>query len=209
VTPQAGEWKFKRGIDNFTKVIQDLHYQQNVNAGRFLRNVVRLTRYNDYINESTISAFSIPEKLDAVEKLCEMGAKFPSIQAFLAHVGKINEKKTKSNGKDAVNIVTAHSSKGLEWDVVFVPNVNEAMFPHQMNPDEEEEEERRLFYMACSRPRKQLFVSWYLYDSDMAKLNEGMFITELLGKEKVLEMKKELVQQRFMNFTQSKTKDLQ
>lgn len=40
VTPQAGEWKFKRVIDNFTKVIQDLHYQQNVNAGRFLRNIV-------------------------------------------------------------------------------------------------------------------------------------------------------------------------
>ncbi|MCM3653970.1 hypothetical protein M3184_19530 [Metabacillus litoralis] len=59
-----------------------------------------------------------------------------------------------------------------------------------MNPSEDEE--RRLFYVACSRPRKQLFVSWYFYDSDMAKLNEGMFITELLGKEKVLEMKKEL-----------------
>lgn len=190
VTPMAGEWKFKRGIDNFTKVIQDLHYQQNVNAGRFLRNVVRLTRYNDYINENTITASAIPEKLDAVEKLCEMASKFPSIQAFLAHVGKINDKKTKSKGKDAVNIVTAHSSKGLEWDVVFVVNVNEELFPHNMNPDKEEE--RRLFYVACSRPRKQLHVSWWFYGSDMEKVNEGLFINELLGKEKLLEMKKSL-----------------
>ena len=37
-------------------------------------------------------------------------------------------------------------SSGLEWDVVFVPNVNEELFPHRMNPDEEEE--RRLFYVA-------------------------------------------------------------
>ncbi|MFJ7931525.1 3'-5' exonuclease [Peribacillus sp. NPDC096448] len=98
--------------------------------------------------------------------------------------------KNKSKGKDAVNIVTAHSSKGLEWDVVFVPNVNEELFPHRMNVDSEEE--RRLFYVACSRPRKQLFVSFWFYDTDMAKVNEGFFITELLGKEKVLEMKKEL-----------------
>ncbi|MFA2720670.1 ATP-dependent helicase [Bacillus paranthracis] len=190
VTPQAGEWKFKRGIDNFTKVIQDLHYQSNVNAGRFLRNVVKLTRYIEYINESTISASSIPEKLDAVEKLCEMASKFPTIQAFLAHVSKIDDKKKKSKGKDAVNIMTVHASKGLEFDVVFVPNVNEELFPHRMNPDVEEE--RRLFYVACSRPRKQLFVSWFFYGSDMEKLNEGIFIKELLGKDKVLEMKKSL-----------------
>ncbi|MEX3625209.1 ATP-dependent helicase [Viridibacillus arvi] len=190
VTPQAGEWKFKRGIDNFTKVIQDLHYQQNVNAGRFLRNVVRLTRYNEYINESTISASSIPEKLDAVEKLCQMASKFPSIVAFLAHVGKINEKKNKSKGKDAVNIVTVHSSKGLEWDTTFAVNVNEDLFPHKMNPDIEEE--RRLFYVACSRAKKQLFISFWFYADDMEKVNEGLFITELLGKDKVLEMKKSL-----------------
>ncbi|WP_165616030.1 hypothetical protein [Bacillus proteolyticus] len=51
---------------------------------------MRLTRYNDYINESTISAsnFSIPEKLDAVEKFCEMASKFPNITAFLAHISK-------------------------------------------------------------------------------------------------------------------------
>ncbi|MFJ8247314.1 ATP-dependent helicase [Peribacillus asahii] len=190
VTPQAGDWRFERGINNFIKVIQDLHQQSNVNAGRFIRNVVRLTRYTEYINESTITASSIPEKLDAVEKLCEMAGKFPTIQAFLAHVSKINEKKNKSKGKDAVNIVTAHSAKGLEWDTVFVVNVNEELFPHRMNACEEEE--RRLFYVACSRPKKRLFVSWWFYSSDMEKINEGMFITELLGKEKTLEMKKEL-----------------
>ncbi|MEH7209912.1 ATP-dependent helicase [Priestia megaterium] len=192
VTPQAGEWKFKRGIDSFTKVIEDLHYQvsSTVNAGRFIRNVVKLTRYIDFVNESTISASSIPEKLDAIEKLCEIASKFPNIKAFLAHISTLSEKKKKSKGKDAVNIMTVHASKGLEWDVTFVPNVNEELFPHRMNPDEEEE--RRLFYVACSRARKKQFVSWWFYDSDMAKTEEGFFIKELLGKDKVLEMKKKL-----------------
>ncbi|WP_144624796.1 ATP-dependent helicase [Bacillus velezensis] len=190
VTPQAGEWKFKRGIDNFTKIIQDLHYQQSVNAGRFLRNIVKLTRYIEHIEENTITASSIPEKLDAVEKLCEMASKFPNITAFLAHISKIDDRKKKSKGVDAVNIVTVHSSKGLEWDVTFVVNVVEDLFPHTMNPDKEEE--RRLFYVACSRARKKLFISFWFYDSDNAKVNEGLFITELLGSKKVLEMKKTL-----------------
>ncbi|WP_142315969.1 3'-5' exonuclease [Bacillus cereus] len=55
-----------------------------------------------------------------------------------------------------------------------------------------DKEERRLFYVACSRARKQLFVSWYFYDTDMEKLNEGIFVKELLGKEKTLEMKRRL-----------------
>ncbi len=190
VTPQAGEWKFKRGIDNFTKVIEDLHYQANVNAGRFLRNVIKLTRYEQYVNESTISGSSIDEKLDAIEKLCEMASKYPNIIAFLAHISTIKDKQKKAKGKDAVNIMTVHASKGLEWDVVFVPNVNEELFPHKMNPCEEEE--RRLFYVACSRPRKKLYVSFWFYDADMEKVNEGFFIKELLGKDKLLEMKKAL-----------------
>jgi DNA helicase-2/ATP-dependent DNA helicase PcrA len=192
VAPQAGEWKFKRGVDSFTKVIEDLHYQasSDVNAGRFIRNIVKLTRYIEFVNESTISASSIPEKLDAIEKLCEPASKFPNIKSFLAHIIKLSDKKKKSKGKDAVNIMTVHASKGLEFDVVFVPNVNEELFPHKMNPDDEEE--RRLFYVACSRPRKQLFISWWFYDTDLAKVNEGFFIKELLGKDKVLEMKKTL-----------------
>lgn len=78
-----------------------------------------------------------------------------------------------------------------------------------MNPDVEEE--RRLFYVACSRPRKQLFVSWFFYGSDMEKLNEGMFIKELLGKDKVLEMKNHcsVAQQKSTNITLVKTKVLQ
>ncbi|WP_238486242.1 3'-5' exonuclease, partial [Bacillus hominis] len=107
-----------------------------------------------------------------------MASKFPNITAFLVHVSKIKDKQMKSKGKDTVNIMTVHASKGLEWDIVFVPNVNEELFPHHMNPDEEE---RRLFYVACSRPRKQLFVSWWFYDADMEKANEGFFIKELLG----------------------------
>lgn len=184
-------WKFKRGVDNFLKVMSDISVNSSsTNAGRFLRNVVRITRYKEFVNETTGNANSIQEKQDAIERLCEIASKFPSIKAFLAHVQSITERKNDSKGKDAVNIMTVHASKGLEFDHVFVPNVNEDMFPHTMNPSVEEE--RRLFYVACSRPRLNLFVSWFFYDKDYEKVEEGEFITELLGKETTLEMKKRL-----------------
>jgi DNA helicase II / ATP-dependent DNA helicase PcrA len=192
VSPQNAEWKFKRNIDALTKIMDELttQVQTGVNAGRFLRNIVRSTKYIQYINETTTSASQIGEKTESIEKLCEMGAKFPTMKAFLAHIGTIKDKQAKSKGKDAVQIVTIHSSKGLEWDNVFVINCNEDLIPHTMNNDIEEE--RRLFYVACSRPRKKLFVSWYFYDSDMNIQKEGLFIQELLGKDRTDEMKKEL-----------------
>jgi DNA helicase II / ATP-dependent DNA helicase PcrA len=192
VTPHNGEWKYKRNIESLTKIMDELKYQveSNVNAGRFLRNIVKQTRYFQYINETTTNASQIDEKVEAVEKLMEMGAKFPNIKAFLAHIGTIKDKQAKSKGKDAVQVITMHSSKGLEWDNVFVINCNETLMPHHMNNDIEEE--RRLFYVACSRPRKRLFVSWYFYDSDMSIQKEGLFVREILGKKQTDDMKKEL-----------------
>lgn len=191
-TPQNSDWKFKRNMDALMGIISELRHQSdsNVNAGRVLRNIVNATRYRNHINETTTTASQIDEKLDAVERLCEMGAKFPNIKAFLAHIMTIKEKQKKAKGTDAVQVVTMHSSKGLEWDVVFVPNCNEDLMPHHMNNDIEEE--RRLFYVACSRPRKKLYVSYYIYDGEMEIQNEGLFITELIGEDKAMEMKKQL-----------------
>lgn len=192
VTPHNAEWKYKRNIDSILKVMSDLKHQveSGVNAGRFLKNIVNSTRYLKYIEDSSTSISAVDEKTESIEKLCKMGAKFPNIKAFLAHIIKIKEKQAKSKGLDAVQIITIHSSKGLEWDQCFVINCNEGLIPHDMNDDVEEE--RRLFYVACSRPRKKLHISWYFYDDEVKIQKEGLFIEELLGKTVTDEMKKQL-----------------
>lgn len=184
----------RRNIETFSKIIDDLKFQvqTNVNAGRLLRNIVKSTKYIQYINDTTTNASQIAEKLDSIEKICEIGARFPNVPALLAHIISIKDKQKKAKGGDAVQVVTMHSSKGLEWDTVFVINANEDLMPHHMNSDIEEE--RRLFYVACSRPRKQLFVSWFAYDAEIQLVKEGLFITELLGEERTKEMKKSLFQ---------------
>jgi DNA helicase-2/ATP-dependent DNA helicase PcrA len=65
----------------------------------------------------------------------------------------------------AVRLMTVHSSKGLEFDVVFIAGLEVGLFPHEkMHSDnltpEEQEEERRLFYVALTRARKKVFLSY-------------------------------------------------
>jgi len=62
--------------------------------------------------------------------------------------------------RNAVTLATVHSAKGLEWDAVFLPNLNEGSFPiHHANSDSALEEERRLFYVAVTRAKTRLYLS--------------------------------------------------
>ena len=72
-----------------------------------------------------------------------------------------NANKDNENEKDKVTISTIHSSKGLEWPIVFVNSLVDGMTPHHRSIDdfEELEEERKLFYVACSRAKTRLYLT--------------------------------------------------
>jgi ATP-dependent DNA helicase Rep len=62
---------------------------------------------------------------------------------------------------DAVRVITGHSAKGLEYPFVFLPGLEEEIFPHKNAIEGETvEEERRLFYVAMTRARRELTLSW-------------------------------------------------
>ena len=63
---------------------------------------------------------------------------------------------------DAVRLMTIHSSKGLEFPYIFITGLEEGLFPHERLGDEgiDEEEERRLFYVALTRAKKKVFLSY-------------------------------------------------
>ena len=57
--------------------------------------------------------------------------------------------------------MTLHGSKGLEYDVVFLPDCNEGIVPHKKSEKKEElEEERRMFYVGITRAKEELYLSW-------------------------------------------------
>jgi DNA helicase II / ATP-dependent DNA helicase PcrA len=91
-----------------------------------------------------------PEK--GLEKLLEEAA-------LASDQDEIKEKKS------ATRLMTVHTSKGLEFDYVFIAGLEDSLFPHKMNDsknenDEDSEEERRLFYVALTRARKKVYLSY-------------------------------------------------
>ena len=83
---------------------------------------------------------------------------FENLAGFLEHISLVMDRDS-AEGEQAVNIMTLHSAKGLEFDTVFLPGWEEGLFPHQRSLDESGraglEEERRLAHVGLTRARKR------------------------------------------------------
>lgn len=91
----------------------------------------------------------------------ETGETLSPLQAFLVHAALEAGDNQAQAGQDAVQLMTVHASKGLEFDVVFIGGLEEGLFPHEnaMSDKGGLEEERRLMYVAITRARKRLYLS--------------------------------------------------
>lgn len=111
------------------------------------------------------------EKLENLRELATVATQYDSlppeegIEALLSNAALATDQDELEKDHDAVKLMTVHASKGLEFDYVFIAGLEQELFPHQrMGKDEltqgESEEERRLFYVAVTRSRKKLFLSY-------------------------------------------------
>ena len=91
----------------------------------------------------------------------DSGEVMSPLAAFLTHAALEAGDNQAQEGQDAVQLMTVHASKGLEFDVVFITGLEEGLFPHEnsMNDFDGLEEERRLMYVAITRARKRLYLS--------------------------------------------------
>jgi DNA helicase-2/ATP-dependent DNA helicase PcrA len=91
----------------------------------------------------------------------ETGEVMSPLAAFLTHAALEAGDNQAQAGEDAVQLMTVHASKGLEFDAVFITGLEEGLFPHEnsMNDFDGLEEERRLMYVAITRARKRLYIS--------------------------------------------------
>lgn len=84
------------------------------------------------------------------------------LSAFLSHASLEAGDNQAQAGQDALQLMTVHSAKGLEFDAVFITGLEEGLFPHENSAQEEGglEEERRLMYVAITRAKKRLYMSF-------------------------------------------------
>ncbi|MCX9158210.1 UvrD-helicase domain-containing protein [Niveibacterium sp. 24ML] len=107
------------------------------------------------------------ERLANLDELLNAGANFiseaedPSLAGFLAHASLEAGDHQADAGQDAIQLMTVHAAKGLEFDAVFLSGVEEGLFPHENSIQEQDglEEERRLMYVAVTRARQRLYLS--------------------------------------------------
>jgi DNA helicase II / ATP-dependent DNA helicase PcrA len=91
----------------------------------------------------------------------DTGETMSPLAAFLTHAALESGDNQAQAGQDAVQMMTVHSSKGLEFDAVFITGLEEGLFPHENSMSDYDglEEERRLMYVAITRARKRLYLS--------------------------------------------------
>ncbi len=92
----------------------------------------------------------------------ETGEIMSPLAAFLTHASLEAGDNQAQAGQDAIQLMTVHSAKGLEFDCVFITGLEEGLFPHETSASDPDglEEERRLMYVAITRARKRLYLSF-------------------------------------------------
>jgi superfamily I DNA/RNA helicase len=128
----------------------------------------RLENLNELVNAAALFAEDFEHGVEPAGESQEDVAHVPGtynqqvLAAFLSHASLEAGEHEAAAGQDALQLMTVHSAKGLEFNAVFISGLEEGLFPHDnsMLEDGGIEEERRLMYVAITRARKRLYISY-------------------------------------------------
>jgi ATP-dependent DNA helicase UvrD/PcrA len=135
------------------------------NASKMIGLVIE-AGYEDYLKESYANYRS---RVEDVKQLASFATQFATVQDFLTQLALLTNMETEdeqpaTTDDERLRLSTIHQAKGLEFDVVFVIMLCDGLFPSErsLETEEGEEEERRLLYVAITRARNELYLSYPL-----------------------------------------------
>jgi DNA helicase II / ATP-dependent DNA helicase PcrA len=200
VLNQAKTFGFKAGtleaIDGFVTMIRSFQsmlqkhnaYEVAFHSGKQTNFVREL--FNDKSTEGVARYENIQELLNSIKEWVESPDNEDgelvdkSLGGYLQQITLLTDADEKDPNADTVKVMTIHAAKGLEFSVVFVAGLEEMLFPNALsiNTREELEEERRLFYVAITRAKKRLWITYantrYRFGS-LIQNEPSRFINEL------------------------------
>lgn len=159
-------------LKKIEKLIKALRFLKNATPLEAIERIEESPVFVDYIKKRGNESNKIERPSDDLRDLKVVSKNFKTIQEFVEHAFHISakfkeykqQKNHSSNG--SISLLTAHRSKGLEYDFVYILGAVDGGFPHDYaleslknGSTEQLEEERRLLYVACTRARKQLYLS--------------------------------------------------
>lgn len=148
------QWQ-QNNASEFKDIITRLTLQKDksVSVVTLISNIAKSFEFETYIKDNYTNEEEIEERINSIEVLKSF-VKGNNLEQFITYVySNTNKKKVK---KDAVRLMSVHGSKGLEFKNVFVVGVEDGKFPHQKAVLEEE---ARLFYVAVTRAKENLYIS--------------------------------------------------
>lgn len=177
------EWMMNR-IDQLEWDMKMIENKTPYAAIQYLRKSVG---YDEFLKEySAFRQMNLEELKDVLDEIQERSKEFKTIKEWFEHVDNykelLKEQVKNSSGNDGVALLTMHGAKGLEFDTVYVIAANEGIIPYKKAQiNDEIEEERRLFYVAMTRAKKQLTIS-YTKEKNGKAVKPSRFVNELFRK---------------------------
>ena len=150
----------------FVETISQLEDETTRKSAAKMLRIVMDAGYDDYLKENFAN---YRNRLEDLEQLAVFAYQFGSVEEFLTQLALLTNVEAEdgdpaNRDADRIRLSTIHQAKGLEFDVVFVIMLCDGMFPsaRSMETEEGEEEERRLFYVAITRAKNELYLSYPL-----------------------------------------------
>ncbi len=181
--------KTKVGLFNFLNLLEKWrkdYFSKNIDHIKLLQIILDESGYSLMLKNK--KDLENENRLENIKELLSAMKEFDNLESFLEHVSLATSIDNDWEG-EKVNLMTMHASKGLEFDVVFLPGWEEGLFPHQKSIDEKGqqglEEERRLAYVGITRAKHEVFISFSLnrfYQGDWIDSISSRFIDELPEK---------------------------
>ena len=168
--------KAKASSEEFINIINELQHEMETGTPEeAIELMLKLTKYVKYTRDTEKKSVA-DERIENLQELMELSSSFESIEELSANITLDSAAAEKNEEEeDCVQLLTMHSSKGLEWNVVIVAGAIEGISPsYRAKTVSEIEEERRLMYVAATRAKKLLFITMPKYT-----LKQGSYIRSL------------------------------
>ncbi len=177
--------KTKIGLSSIIKLIEkwSRDHLNGTNHVKLLQTIMDESGYSSMLKNK--KDLENENRVENIKELMNAMKEFDNLDSFLEHVSLATSIDQDWEGQK-VNLMTMHASKGLEFDVVFLPGWEEGLFPHQKSIEEKGdkglEEERRLAYVGITRAKKLVNVSFSMnrfYQGDWMDSMASRFVEEL------------------------------
>ena len=156
--------KSNKGILQFFRLIEQVKEKilANDNPGNVIDYIIKAVDYNKYLESVCKNGNTLAGKKANLEELVFLASAYSSVTDFLNNTALDENTGEDTKDTDCISLMTMHSSKGLEYKVVFIISADDESMPHSLSHKtlEDIEEERRLFYVAMTRAKNNLLICY-------------------------------------------------